>query len=69
MNIFNITKNIPTDKKFLFTDQIRISSSSVCADIAEAYRKKGILNILSENIVTGTLKIQKHKYAWIFHFL
>jgi four helix bundle protein len=38
--IFEITMAFPADEKYSLTDQIRRSSRSVCACIAEAYRKR-----------------------------
>lgn len=40
MEIFELSKEFPKEEKFSLTDQIRRSSRSVCANIAEAYRKK-----------------------------
>ena len=40
MEIFEITKTFPKEEMYSLTDQIRRSSRSVCANIAEAYRKK-----------------------------
>ena len=40
MEIFEITKSFPKEEKYSLTDQIRRSSRSVCANIAEAYRKR-----------------------------
>ena len=40
MEVFGITKSFPKEEKFSLTDQVRRSSRSVCANIAEAYRKK-----------------------------
>lgn len=40
MQIFEHTKSFPDAEKFSLTDQIRRSSRSVCANIAEAFRKK-----------------------------
>jgi len=40
MEIFGITKSFPKEEKYSLTDQIRRSSRSVCANMAEAYRKK-----------------------------
>jgi four helix bundle protein len=40
MNIFDITKSLPGDEKFSLTSQIRRSSRAVCANLAEAYRKR-----------------------------
>ncbi len=40
MKIFNITKSFPKEEMYSLTDQIRRSSRSVPANIAEAYRKR-----------------------------
>ncbi len=40
MRIFEISKKWPIEEKYSLTDQIRRSSRSVCANIAEAWRKR-----------------------------
>jgi four helix bundle protein len=40
MEIFEISKLFPKEEKYSLTDQVRRSSRSVCANLAEAYRKK-----------------------------
>ena len=40
MDIFEMTKKFPSDEKYSLTSQIRRSSRSVCANIAEGYRKR-----------------------------
>ena len=40
MAIYNISKSFPKEEKYSLTDQIRRSSRSVSANIAEAYRKR-----------------------------
>jgi len=40
MTIFELTKKFPKEEKFSLTDQIRRSSRSVCANLAEAFRKR-----------------------------
>lgn len=40
MEIFEISKLFPKEEKYSLTDQVRRSSRSVCANVAEAYRKK-----------------------------
>lgn len=39
MEIMEISKTFPKEETYSLTDQIRRSSRSVCANIAEAYRK------------------------------
>ena len=38
--IFTITLTFPKEERYSLTDQIRRSSRSVCANLAEAYRKR-----------------------------
>jgi four helix bundle protein len=40
IEVFKISKNFPKEETYSLTDQIRRSSRSVCATIAEAYRKR-----------------------------
>ena len=40
MQIFELSKKFPTEEKYSLTDQIRRSSRSVCANLAEAWRKR-----------------------------
>ncbi len=40
MEIFTRSKRFPSEEKYSLTDQIRRSSRSVCANIAEAWRKR-----------------------------
>ena len=43
MKIFEISKRFPKEEKYSLTDQIRRSSRSVTASIAESYRKRQYL--------------------------
>ncbi len=40
MKIFEASKFFPNEERYSLTDQIRRSSRSVCANIAEAWRKR-----------------------------
>jgi four helix bundle protein len=40
MRIFEISKGFPVEERYSLTDQMRRSSRSVCANIAEAWRKR-----------------------------
>ena len=40
MEIYELSKSFPLEEKYSLTDQIRRSSRSMCANIAEAYRKR-----------------------------
>ncbi|HEU5101250.1 MAG TPA: four helix bundle protein [Roseiflexaceae bacterium] len=40
MQIFDLTKSFPKEERYALTDQLRRSSRSVAANIAEGYRKR-----------------------------
>ena len=40
MEVFEISKSFPNEEKYSLTDQVRRSSRSVCANLAEANRKR-----------------------------
>jgi len=40
MDVYEVSKSFPKEEKYSLTDQIRRSSRSVCANIAESYRKR-----------------------------
>jgi len=40
LEIYALSKSFPSEEKYSLTDQIRRSSRSVCANIAEAWRKR-----------------------------
>lgn len=44
MDVFQLSKSFPKEEKYSLTDQIRRSSRSVSANIAEAYRKRRYTN-------------------------
>lgn len=46
MEIFHLTRHFPREEVYSLTDQIRRSSRSVAANIAEAFRKRRYPNML-----------------------
>jgi four helix bundle protein len=40
MRIFELTRHFPVEERYTLTDQVRRSSRSVCANLAEAWRKR-----------------------------
>ncbi|MBO0695701.1 MAG: four helix bundle protein [Verrucomicrobia bacterium] len=40
LRVYELSKQFPSEEKYSLTDQIRRSSRSVCANIAEAWRKR-----------------------------
>jgi len=44
MRVFELTKAFPVEEKYSMTDQMRRSSRSVCANLAEAWRNRRYQN-------------------------
>jgi four helix bundle protein len=40
LRVYELSKSFPAEERYALTDQIRRSSRSVCANIAEAWRKR-----------------------------
>jgi four helix bundle protein len=40
MRVFELTKQFPNEERYALADQLRRSSRSVCANLAEAWRKR-----------------------------
>ena len=40
LRVYELTKRFPVEERYALTDQVRRSSRSVCANIAEAWRKR-----------------------------
>src|SRR5687768_7867861 len=40
MRIFELSRQFPSEEKYSLTDQIRRSSRSICANIAEGWRRR-----------------------------
>jgi four helix bundle protein len=50
MKIFQITKEFPSEERFSLVDQIRMASRSVCANIAEGWRKRRYLAVFKNKV-------------------
>jgi four helix bundle protein len=50
IKIFKLTRKFPAEEKFSLVDQINRSSRSVCANIAEAYRKRKYIKDYSNKL-------------------
>lgn len=53
MEIFEISKTFPKEETYSLTDQIRRSSRSPCAQIAEAYRKRRYPKYYTNKLTDG----------------
>ncbi len=63
MKIFDLSKSFPKEEKYSLTDQIRRSSRSVPANLAELFEKENIQSILFLRLLIVNRKQQKHKFG------
>ena len=68
MEIFHETKKFPKDERYSLTDQIRRSTRSVAANIAEGFRKRQYPKMFASllaNWPTQTANQPRLKSGWI----
>jgi four helix bundle protein len=66
MDIFWLTSSFPNEEKYSLTDQIRRSSRSVSANIAEGWGKRAFEPVLKRHLVDSMGSLEETK-AWL-HF-
>ncbi len=64
MTIFEITKSFPVEEKYSLVDQIRRSSRSVCACLAEAWRKRRYAAVF-KNKRTDAMQEASETQSWL----
>ena len=64
MEIFQMTKGLPSEEKFSLVDQIRRSSRSVCANLAEGWRKRRYPAVF-KNKVTDSMQEASETQCWL----
>jgi four helix bundle protein len=66
MEIFWLTTSFPADEKYSLTDQIRRSSRSISANIAEGWGKRIFENVFKRHLMDAMGSLQETK-SWL-HF-
>ena len=56
MSIFQISKTFPPEERYSLVDQIRRSSRSVCANLAESWRKRRYLAVFKNKITDSMME-------------
>jgi four helix bundle protein len=64
IEIFQITKSFPTEEKYSLVDQIRRASRSVCANLAEAWRKRKYIAVF-KNKITDSMQEASETQCWL----
>jgi four helix bundle protein len=63
VNIFEMSKGFPVEERYSLTDQMRRCSRSVCANIAEAWRKRRYPNAFVSKLATPGRK--RRSEVWL----
>ena len=61
MRIFQLTKDFPPEEKFSLVDQIRRASRSVCANLAEGWRKRKYIAVFRNKITDAMQEASEDK--------
>lgn len=64
MEIYQITKSYPQEEKYSLVDQIRRASRSVCANIAEGWRKRKYEAVF-KNKMTDAMQEASESQSWL----
>ena len=64
MEIFQMTKSFPIEERYSLVDQIRRSSRSVCANLAEAWRKRKYEAVF-KNKITDSMQEASETQCWL----
>ncbi|MFH0726561.1 MAG: four helix bundle protein [Pseudomonadota bacterium] len=64
MTIFQITKAFPAEERYALVDQIRRSSRSVCANLAEGWRKRKYEAVF-RNKMTDAMQEASETQCWL----
>jgi four helix bundle protein len=64
MQIFEVTKKFPPEERFSMVDQIRRSSRSVCANLAEGWRKRRYSAVF-KNKITDSMQEASETQCWL----
>jgi four helix bundle protein len=64
VDIFQVSKKFPNEERYSLTDQIRRSSRSVCANLAEAWRKRRYVAVF-KNKLTDAMQEASETQCWL----
>lgn len=64
MTIYEITKSFPAEERYSLVDQVRRSSRSVCACLAEAWRKRRYPAVF-KNKLTDAMQEASETQCWL----
>jgi len=62
--IFQLSKTFPVEERYSLTDQIRRSSRAVCANLAEAWRKRTYIAVFKHKL-TDAMQEASETQSWL----
>ncbi len=65
MEVFEATKRFPQEERYALVDQIRRSSRSVCANLAEGWRKRKYNKLFFQNKLTDAMQEASETQSWL----
>jgi len=73
MFIFQMTKAFPQEERYSLVDQIRRSSRSVCANLAESWRKRRYLAVFKNKITDSMMEASETQcwleFSWVCNYI
>ena len=63
MQLFDLSKRFPKEETYSLTDQVRRSSHSVCANLAEGWRTEGARPFNEKRIMRCLIRIDGNRHA------
>ncbi len=64
MQIYQLTKDFPSDEKYSLVDQIRRASRSVCANLSEGWRKRRYVAVF-KNKLADSMQEASETQCWL----
>ena len=64
IQIFQLSKRFPAEEKYSLTDQVRRSSRAVCANLAEAWRKRTYIAVFKHKL-TDAMQEASETQSWL----
>ena len=64
IQIFQLSKKFPIEERYSLTDQVRRSSRAVCANLAEAWRKRTYIAVFKHKL-TDAMQEASETQSWL----
>jgi 23S rRNA-intervening sequence protein len=68
LRIYDLSKQFPSEERYVLTDQIRRSSRSFVQTAPRHAESGGMTQLLLPNLATQKVKLQKRRFIWNLRF-